>query len=394
MKEWLARRFGRVTSSGHYIPEIDGLRLVAMLAVLGHHVFAIYLEQTHRLGTERLPRDWAAISARSPLVSWGLHLALGVPLFCAISGFVLSLPFAANCLAGAPRPSRKIYFLRRLVRLEPPYFLNLIFLFGAIVAPWGAGDPAGYFRSYFHAFAPHLMASLGYLHGAIYGEASWINGVAWTLEIEVQFYLLLPLLAELFRIRPAMLRRAILVCLVLGSGMFAQYWVRPNGGPRLNLSLAIQLQFFLAGMLLADLYLEPPGRVARGSPAGDAIAVASLAAFVYVVHWRGQLEWTEPVWAMGIYFGVLFGRWAGAPFRLRLVTLLGGMSYTVYLYHFYIVGKLMPLTVGLLPPKHALWFDAGMQFAAMLLPVFAISAMLFVTTERPFMVMSKGLSRR
>jgi len=394
MKEWFWRRFGRVTSNGHYIPEVDGLRLAAILAVMGHHVFALYLERTHRLGTQQLPRDWNVIYSRSRLVSWGVHLSLGVPLFCVISGFVLSLPFAAHYLTGSPRPSRKNYYLRRLVRLEAPYFLNLILLFAAIVTPWGVSDPAGYFRSYFQSCAPHLVASLGYVHGAIYGQGSWINGVAWTLEIEVQFYLLLPLLTELFRIRPAMLRRVLFLCLVLGSGLFTQYWVNPHGGARLHLSLAVQLQFFLAGMLLADLYVEPPRRLARGSLSADAIAVGSLAAFVYVVHWKSQLVSVEPVMVIGIYFGALFGRWAGAPFRWRAVTLLGGMSYTVFLYHTFIVRKLLPLTVRLLPPEHALWLDFGLQFAAMLLPVFAISAVLFVAAERPCMILSKQLSRR
>jgi hypothetical protein len=51
------------------------------MLVFCHHAFAHYLEHTHRLGTQSLPRDWALIYPRSPLVSWGLDLAFGVPLF-------------------------------------------------------------------------------------------------------------------------------------------------------------------------------------------------------------------------------------------------------------------------------------------------------------------------
>jgi len=394
MKEWLLGHFGRVTSSGHYIPEIDGLRLLAILLVLGHHVVAGYLEQTHRLGTQQLPRDWSLIYYRSSLVGWALNLAIGVPLFCVISGFVLSLPFAANYLTGAPRPSRKIYLLRRLVRLEPPYFLNLIFLFLVIVTPWRQADPAAYFHWNFKLLAPHLVASLAYLHAAIYSQPSWINGIAWTLEIEVQFYLLLPLFAELFRIRPTILRRAILISMLLASALVTHYWIEPSGWARLNLTLAIQLHYFLAGLLLADIYLEPPRNLTLRPIVLDLIALLNFVLFVYVLHWKTSLAWLEPLLIAGFYFGVLFGKWASWPFRLRIVTLLGGMSYTVFLYHFFIVRKLLPLTVRLLPPVHALWFGATMQFLVLLVPVFGISAALFLMTERPFMTLSKEISRR
>src|SRR5262245_10743057 len=53
----------------------------------------------------------------------------GVQLFFIISGFILALPFAAERLAGA-RPVRlKAFYLRRLTRLEPPYFLVLTIFF-------------------------------------------------------------------------------------------------------------------------------------------------------------------------------------------------------------------------------------------------------------------------
>ena len=42
---------------------------------------------------------------------------------------------------------------------------------------------------------PHLLASLGYVHNIVYGVPSTINVVAWSLEIEVQFYILAPALA-------------------------------------------------------------------------------------------------------------------------------------------------------------------------------------------------------
>ena len=49
---------------------------------------------------------------------------------------------------------------------------------------------------------PHFFASLFYAHGLVYGSWSEINAVTWSLEIEVQFYILAPLLCRVFSIRP------------------------------------------------------------------------------------------------------------------------------------------------------------------------------------------------
>src|SRR5690349_19587132 len=54
---------------------------------------------------------------------------LGVQLFFAISGFILSLPFARCWLGGEKAVSLGGYYLRRVTRIEPPYIIHLAFLF-------------------------------------------------------------------------------------------------------------------------------------------------------------------------------------------------------------------------------------------------------------------------
>src|SRR5205807_233343 len=110
----------------------------------------------------------------------------GVQLFFAISGFILALPFAAHRLLGEKPVDLGKYFRRRLTRLEPPYILSLLgtFAFGLLIShqlSWAANGK-------------HLLASLVYMHNLAFGHESYISTVAWTLEIEVQFYCLVPLL--------------------------------------------------------------------------------------------------------------------------------------------------------------------------------------------------------
>jgi peptidoglycan/LPS O-acetylase OafA/YrhL len=384
----------RVTSSGEFIPQIDGLRFLAILLVLGHHVFAGYLVYTHRLGTQQLPRDWAVITPRSHLITWVLHLQFGVQLFFAISGFVLVLPFARSYLRGTARPRLGMYYLRRLIRLEPPYILHMILMFLVIVIPVRQLHPWWFFTSYVRAFGPHLLATLVYLHAVVYGEPSWINGVAWSLEIEIQFYILLPVLAALFAIRRTVARRAIWIALILATAVIAQFVVQPSGNSRLILSLANQLHFFLVGILLADIYLEPGKMPQQAAGFADGLTVLSGALLVLVLHRAQGLAWTEPFLILGLYLGVFYGKWSSRLFSLPALTLPGGISYTTYLYHFFIITLLFPLTVRMFPPVHALWWDAGVQFVLMLAPVFGVSAALFMLTERPFMVLSRRVARR
>src|SRR5437016_6274312 len=96
----------RLTTRGTFIPQVDGLRFIAItFAVL------IHVEQFSRSGNMFL-------------LGWR-----GVQLFFVISGFILSLPFAAHYLSGGPPVHLGKYYLRRVTRLEPPYILNILFLF-------------------------------------------------------------------------------------------------------------------------------------------------------------------------------------------------------------------------------------------------------------------------
>jgi peptidoglycan/LPS O-acetylase OafA/YrhL len=390
--EFLRRRFTRVTSSVAYIPQLDGLRALAVLLVIGHHVFAIYLETTHRLGTQQLPRDWGLIAMQSPLVNWGLHLAFGVNLFFVISGFVLALPFARSLLETGKMPSVPLYLLRRVIRLEPPYLINMTILLLFLLLPWRY--PHAYWVSMLRVFGPHYLWSIVYLHALRYSEASWVGGVAWTLEIEIQFYLLMPVLAQLFRVRNATVRRGTWMLLTIAAALFGQYVLPTLHQPRVNLSIAGHLEYFFAGILLADLSLKPPAMLKLGVRSADLLAVAGAVSLVYVLHWQSSVEWLEPFLVMAFYFGVLHEGLVGRLFRSPWLTIPGTMCYTIYLYHMFIIRQVMERIVRFFPPNHSLLFDSSVQLLLILPIILAISAVLYLAIERPFVVLSHTATRR
>lgn len=92
-----------------------------------------------------------------------------------------------------------------MTRLEPPYFISLFVCAAAQYVTAHRG---------FRDMWPHLLASFFYLHNLIFGAfAGAVNGVAWSLEVEIQSYFLVPLLALVFAIGDARLRRTV----ILGS---------------------------------------------------------------------------------------------------------------------------------------------------------------------------------
>ncbi len=192
----LVALFSRTTSTGSFIPEIDGLRCLAIAAVLVFHLAGYVAEKSPA------PFAPSVFDARFYQLLRTGHI--GVQLFFILSGFVVAMPFAAHHLRNARPVNLGRYFLRRLTRIEPPYVIALIFWLTAF-------GVSGLGEARFPVLLKHFPASLFYLHNAIYHQPSLVMPPAWSLEIEIQFYLLAPLLALVYAIRRSVLRRTILL---------------------------------------------------------------------------------------------------------------------------------------------------------------------------------------
>ena len=102
--------FKRITSTGSFIPEIDGLRFIAIASVVLCHLSSFLTIRDTNTYTDTF--DYTLLKQ---LLSRGY---LGVPLFFVISGFILGLPFAKFYIGGQKPINLKKYFLRRLTRLS------------------------------------------------------------------------------------------------------------------------------------------------------------------------------------------------------------------------------------------------------------------------------------
>lgn len=346
---------------------MDGLRTLAIgLVILWHLRIGI-------LDTASEPLLHA-----QGVLSWVVNKGwFGVQLFFVISGFILALPFARAHLHHKPSPRLLDYYVRRLTRLEPPYILSLVLL---LFVRAHARDVS------VSSLLPNFAASLFYVHNVVYDDVSAISGVAWSLEVEVQFYLLAPLLAWIFAVRSRLVRRGIFIGVAL-FGVGAQAAVEARWGFHFRWAgtLPAQIQYFMLGMLLADLWLSDWQPRSLPSYLWDFAALVGLCSLGLALHGP------EVAFRLGVlpaifllYSGALRGRLFRGFLKRPLVSTFGGMCYSTYLLHTTVIYLFYPaLRSSALPLSYPL------RFALFLLPVtlsvIAVSALYFVLVERPCM---------
>jgi peptidoglycan/LPS O-acetylase OafA/YrhL len=82
---------------------------------------------------------------------------------------------------------------------------------------------------------------------------------------------------------------------------------------------------------------------------------------------------------LAAFRGTLTAKFLGHPW----ITTMGGMCYTIYMYHWLMISALVRVTGGL--RTHILWLDLLIQFVLMSVIIIGVCAVLFALFERPFM---------
>ncbi len=371
--------FRRITKNGTFIPEVDGLRFIAIISVVLLHSYTELLNRIMRgisLGATATQTAPLPVDPNNPhgLLRFLGHGGYGVQLFFAISGFILAWPFARQRLQAGQKVGLGSYFLRRVTRLEPPYILMLVFRAVLLLA---TGSQQARF------ILVHLIVSIFYLHNIVFAIASKIEAVSWTLEIEVQFYCLAPLLTLIDKIPSAWLRRTLLICAIVSAAplqhAFLPGWSGAQVVGAFNLSILAFLQFFLVGLLVADLYVDGWDRIPR-TLWWDLISVP-LWVFMFWLQPR-TFEFVGPVVLPIVFVGAFKGVFIPRFLRNPFVSTIGGMCYSIYLTH-----RTAILMLQLLLVRFHLHFFIWLAISLILVPpaAIAIGAIYFRLIERPCM---------
>ncbi len=359
--------YSRITSSGNFIPEIDGLRFVAILSVVLFHLYGFIEYKDNSFYNSSYNFNFVL-----NLIKNG---NFGVELFFVLSGFILGLPFARYYLLNGSIISIKSYFLRRLSRLEPPYIIVMFsLLIGSIFISKNLSITDG---------TQSFLASIGYMHNFIYAEPSLINTVAWSLEIEIQFYILAPLLSLFFSIKNNITRRTLLIFTTLFFSVFSILATLPF------LSILDYLQYFLLGFLLVDFYLIERVKNKTSILRNIFTIISFLIIFSFNEKYFNT-NFQKSLWNISVlilifsaYYNVIL-RKSLRFFSKRAITNVGGMCYTIYLIHFAIISFIGNPLLSIQFSSNPI-LNIGLYSVIILSSILLFSVVFFMLIERPCM---------
>jgi len=308
-----------------YRPDIDGLRAIAVAAVLGFHAFP-----------GAFPGGFT-----------------GVDIFFVISGFLISGIILGELRAGSFTFSR--FYARRIRRIFPA----LILVLGATLSfSWWALSPYDY-----EQLGAHVAAGAGFVSNImLWHESGYFDTDSalkpllhlWSLGVEEQYYLLWPLL--LFALRRHM-ERILWLILCIAAGSFALNIALIHKLPQAVFYLpATRFWELMLGSISAYLQIHSPQRVliqARWLPlTALAGAVLLVLAFVLVQDGDNFPGWWALLPTLGTVLLIQSGPHTWINQRLlsnRVVVYVGLISYPLYLWHWPILSLARNL-YGELPP--------------------------------------------
>jgi peptidoglycan/LPS O-acetylase OafA/YrhL len=174
-------QLGVMPSSGSRLPGIEGLRAIAAFSIVIYHTWSY-----------ASPSGWGSYKL-GPANRLMPDLALGVTLFFTLSGFLLYRPFASALLRAADRPRLATYLKNRALRILPAYWVILLLTSLALQSALSR-DAHGDLSNGGLFDAGLLLRSALFIQD--YDPKTNLSGIgpAWSLAVEVVFYLALPLL--------------------------------------------------------------------------------------------------------------------------------------------------------------------------------------------------------
>lgn len=281
---------------------IDGLRALAVLLVVAHHVMR---------HSPALVLPVHFFSLEHALLE-GSH---GVDLFFVLSGFCLSYPVLSRLrLEHASRLDVTRYFAKRLVRIVPPYYaaIALLLLIPSTRDVAGAGD---------------VFKQLLFLDW----HTTFLNGSFWTLCVEFRWYFFFPVALVLW------IRSPRAFWLVACASVVLYNFTRVHA-PDVGTLLP-----FMLGIVAADLEIQevPVERIAYP------LLLCSLLVAALIEPWASMpapsgtetpifFVQTNPGWQVAAFaFVLLAGRIRALRSALSLAPLvaIGIASYSIYLVH-------------------------------------------------------------
>ena len=330
---------GENANARREIGALYGFRVLMTLLVANFHIWQqSWLPQTVTLLGSRISFDY--ITRTGYIFVDGLIL---------LSGFLLFLPHAGCRREGTKPPSVLAFYRNRLWRILPSYLLAVLAAYFLFALPQGSYASEGARRLDLWS---HLTLTQTFFLQPYYGTP--LNGVLWTVCIEMQFYLLFPLLARWTRKKPG-----LTLGLMMAAGWLYRafiYYKVEDTAMYIN-QLPAFLDVYALGMLGAMGYEAGRAFLEKCAPrrktALQWAAAAGLALCIWVVlqilHAQctmgqqstallrlGQLKHRLPL-ALALLGCILTSAFLPRPLEWllgnRLMRWLSGLTFNFYIWH-------------------------------------------------------------
>lgn len=367
-----------------HLAELDALRGLAVLQVVFHHAGGRWLGYTGiPLTVPMLDIDGRA------LLSFG---GVGVPLFFLLSGYLLS--WIESDRQQREGYSLRSYFLRRIFRLAPAYYVAIIAYLLFWPQPVGATD---------------VLAHASFLHSLFPSTTVTVNPAFWTLTSEAIFYCLLPFIV--LKMRRLWQRLALFGVLftVSLSTRFYILWSSPSQTEEGFANLYLQflpstvLYLFLAGILLQELVKRQNIGSLRSvwQPRFATFLFLTSALCLLVILplniGSSMLVGVVPMTAVKelLVIALFSSAVLGSPLFRKILSwkplaFIGLISYSLYLFHNLVIVFAKDIFLSPLrsvPPEGAsgTWMAFSVYMLFVLLATGAISYLSYRFVESPFM---------
>jgi peptidoglycan/LPS O-acetylase OafA/YrhL len=300
---------------------VESLRALAALGVLWGHVVAASLALNPALPSAS---DLGLVER----IAYGG--GYGVFFFFALTGYLLFWPFAKRYFGGGDAINLDRYAVNRALRILPLYYAVVI-----VVLLLQEHNPGLGVWARFLTFTETLSP----------GTAGRIVGPAWSLVVELCFYLLLPLLAwAIARLARGCALRAAAILVGLGLASLAvrvvTIYTADPVDPLWRLNLPATFYFFVPGMLLALVRLSWESRRPawlRGPVSqGDIWILASIPLWLVVLLVSYSFDFLIGAAAFLTIGACVLPLRTGPvtnSLQWRPLALVGVASYSLYLWH-------------------------------------------------------------
>jgi len=372
------------TQTGHRNLALDSLRGFSTILIVVYHTFFI---------------SGYTVAHSDSIGAYIDRLNVGVAIFFVLSGFLIFKPFAHSLIYGSPLPKTRNYYLKRAARIFPGYWLALF-----VLAAMGAvtnDNSSGLIRN---VLLIHPFTATGLWTGI---------RQAWTLSVEMSFYVVVPAFAYVFvrqsrrrigSVSVATLLKALSI-LFLSAYVFrlfihsTEFWFLKTA----HLWLPSHMDTLALGMGLAVL-VEAPASAKTLSKLKNFIAnhagsfiVCSILVWLISANINMSIGLDTPEFHIDLLCHFLYGIASVllvAPFcvesqsrlvkfmSFRILTWLGTISYGIYLWHMAFISDLF--LNGRLPYRE---FDGQvlLRFLVVLPASIAIASLSYYMLERPIM---------